>query len=516
MYTWIENTFGIGDGLARGLAFAISLAVVLALFALFVFIVKRLAGGRVASVRSRQPRLAVMDTTSIDTRRRLVLIRRDNIEHLLLIGGPADVVVEQGIIRGAPVGTALPRPQPVMQAVTGQIPVADNPALPAGNLASSLPVGEQIEEEVPQDEPRAKQVVAAAKPALKESSPPSASPPQPATEETKSATPSLRARLAELKKSATPGSSKPEAAAEKTETEPRRFFKKKSAPANPEQPKVAVPTPVATAANPASVSPAGNSVPSEPDEIPPPVAEIAPEPTPGFSIASTSNSDTKSKENVSELVRKLTTPKKAAAPEPAMPRRVTPPSSGPGAKATTAFHPETRKEPAAETDTPSSDPGAITAVAANPGPSSSVASEPATKTPTPSTITADTKSLEKANPVASPDTSITPVTSGEAATPAKPAEATSNSNGFAAVQPVRPDEKSPTANKAPVIPATEARVTDFAGRALAAAKTNSTSKLVKPPEKPAVANDTPAMAELNPIEDEMAKLLDEIHGTQKA
>src|SRR5262249_9517856 len=31
----------------------------------------------------------------------LVLIRRDNVEHLLIIGGPTDVVVEQNIVRAA-------------------------------------------------------------------------------------------------------------------------------------------------------------------------------------------------------------------------------------------------------------------------------------------------------------------------------------------------------------------------------------------------------------------------------
>src|SRR6185437_3103974 len=47
----------------------------------------------------QQPRLAVIDAANVDGRRRLVLIRRDNIEHLLMIGGPSDVVVEPNIVR---------------------------------------------------------------------------------------------------------------------------------------------------------------------------------------------------------------------------------------------------------------------------------------------------------------------------------------------------------------------------------------------------------------------------------
>ncbi len=39
-----------------------------------------------------------MDAAAVDSRRKLVLIRRDDVEHLLLIGGPTDVVVEQNIV----------------------------------------------------------------------------------------------------------------------------------------------------------------------------------------------------------------------------------------------------------------------------------------------------------------------------------------------------------------------------------------------------------------------------------
>ena len=42
-------------------------------------------------------RLEVTDHASVDGRRRLVLVRRDNVEHLIMIGGPVDVVVETGI-----------------------------------------------------------------------------------------------------------------------------------------------------------------------------------------------------------------------------------------------------------------------------------------------------------------------------------------------------------------------------------------------------------------------------------
>ncbi len=48
--------------------------------------------------KNRQPRLQVLDAAAVDSRRRLVLVRRDNTEHLIMIGGPSDIVIESGIV----------------------------------------------------------------------------------------------------------------------------------------------------------------------------------------------------------------------------------------------------------------------------------------------------------------------------------------------------------------------------------------------------------------------------------
>ena len=42
-------------------------------------------------------RLSVTEQFNLDNRRRLVLVRRDNVEHLIMTGGPVDVVIETGI-----------------------------------------------------------------------------------------------------------------------------------------------------------------------------------------------------------------------------------------------------------------------------------------------------------------------------------------------------------------------------------------------------------------------------------
>jgi len=96
-----ESLFGSEMPLAA--RFFIAFLVVLGLIGLTAWLVRRFGANRLggASARGRQPRLAVIDAATVDGRRRLVLIRRDNIEHLLMIGGPTDVVVEQNIVRAA-------------------------------------------------------------------------------------------------------------------------------------------------------------------------------------------------------------------------------------------------------------------------------------------------------------------------------------------------------------------------------------------------------------------------------
>lgn len=44
-------------------------------------------------------RLDIVEQTALDGRRRLVLIRRDEVEHLIMTGGPVDVVIETNIER---------------------------------------------------------------------------------------------------------------------------------------------------------------------------------------------------------------------------------------------------------------------------------------------------------------------------------------------------------------------------------------------------------------------------------
>ena len=88
----------------QALTFFFAFVAVLALIGVAAWLVRRFAGNRLGANpnRGRMPRLAVIDAAAVDSRRRLVLVRRDNIEHLLMIGGPTDIVVEPNIVRATP------------------------------------------------------------------------------------------------------------------------------------------------------------------------------------------------------------------------------------------------------------------------------------------------------------------------------------------------------------------------------------------------------------------------------
>ncbi|WP_343314161.1 hypothetical protein AAIB41_03175 [Brucella sp. BE17] len=98
MKEWLSGI--IGEGGANIVGFVFIFAIILVFIVVVIRLIRRLSGRTfVSGGRTRQPRLSVMDAAAVDGRRKLVLIRRDDVEHLLLIGGPTDVVVEQNIVK---------------------------------------------------------------------------------------------------------------------------------------------------------------------------------------------------------------------------------------------------------------------------------------------------------------------------------------------------------------------------------------------------------------------------------
>jgi hypothetical protein len=105
-----------------------AILIVLALIGALAYMLRRFAGRGIGSSnsRGRMPRLAVIDAAAVDGRRRLVLVRRDNVEHLLMIGGPSDIVVESNIVRSSsPRDAAASSRQPAGTELPPRIPLPD-------------------------------------------------------------------------------------------------------------------------------------------------------------------------------------------------------------------------------------------------------------------------------------------------------------------------------------------------------------------------------------------------------
>jgi flagellar protein FliO/FliZ len=136
-----------GAEMPLAVRFFLAFLIVLGLIGVTAWAVRRLGSGRLGTsgVRGRQPRIAVIDHASVDGRRRLILVRRDNVEHLLMVGGPSDVVVEANIVRataaaagarGPAVAETTPRAIPLPElASNGSWPLQPESAGPASGSA---------------------------------------------------------------------------------------------------------------------------------------------------------------------------------------------------------------------------------------------------------------------------------------------------------------------------------------------------------------------------------------------
>lgn len=90
---------------------ALALGIVLLLIVLAVWALKMIFSASGSIGRGRNRRLSIVDSLPIDPRRQLVIIRRDNVEHLLMTGGPQDMVIETGIpVEPTPIRVPVRRP----------------------------------------------------------------------------------------------------------------------------------------------------------------------------------------------------------------------------------------------------------------------------------------------------------------------------------------------------------------------------------------------------------------------
>jgi hypothetical protein len=123
MPTWFEDI--AGPGYAGAVMWTLVALVALGVIMLIIKIVRKVSGGSFASAGSYRSRLAVMDAAEVDTQRRLVLVRRDEVEHLIMIGGPTDIVIEQNIT-----GPGRSAARPVAEAPITTAPLAERQGEP--------------------------------------------------------------------------------------------------------------------------------------------------------------------------------------------------------------------------------------------------------------------------------------------------------------------------------------------------------------------------------------------------
>jgi flagellar protein FliO/FliZ len=114
---------------------ALSLGVVLVLIVFSVWVLKFFFRASRNLGRGANRRLTVVDTVSIDPKRQLLIIRRDNVEHLIMTGGPQDLVIESGIPVEKP---GLPARRPRLSQPPSPAPQAEPLAPPSRPVSEAL------------------------------------------------------------------------------------------------------------------------------------------------------------------------------------------------------------------------------------------------------------------------------------------------------------------------------------------------------------------------------------------
>ncbi len=96
-------------GMDGYLRFVLALIFVIALIGVFAMIFRRLGFGFPANAMrpAGERRIGVVEVASLDSRRKLVLVRRDDVEHLLVVSPTTEVVIERNIRDGIDFSTVL-------------------------------------------------------------------------------------------------------------------------------------------------------------------------------------------------------------------------------------------------------------------------------------------------------------------------------------------------------------------------------------------------------------------------
>lgn len=150
MTNWLNGLFGEAAAPILSLILTIALVIIVAL--VFLWLIRRFLKGGFSNRHNPNLRLQVVDATAIDNRRKLVLVRRDNVEHLIVIGGQNDLIVESGIQTNIQAASPVPPRSKTKQAATSQpvprpLQAAPSPkqATPQAKAITTQPVERSID-----------------------------------------------------------------------------------------------------------------------------------------------------------------------------------------------------------------------------------------------------------------------------------------------------------------------------------------------------------------------------------
>jgi flagellar biogenesis protein FliO len=120
-----------GGSAATLLNSAFALGIVLVAIVLGLWGLKLLTKATSRLGRDKHKRLVVVDKAMVDSKRQVVIVRRDNVEHVIMTGGPQDLVIESGVpvLEPAPPqprrAAQRPAPQPQAQPAAAAARPAD-------------------------------------------------------------------------------------------------------------------------------------------------------------------------------------------------------------------------------------------------------------------------------------------------------------------------------------------------------------------------------------------------------
>lgn len=105
---FLTALFGGSENTILNAAFALGIVLILVLIGLWIMKVVIQTTGNMS--RGRGKRLSIVESVQIDAKHKVIILRRDNVEHVIMTGGTQDVVIESGLAVDPPGRRHAPKP----------------------------------------------------------------------------------------------------------------------------------------------------------------------------------------------------------------------------------------------------------------------------------------------------------------------------------------------------------------------------------------------------------------------